>query len=98
VSGERSRAQQLAHQAKRRPFVTPALHQHIEHLALVIDGAPQVHRLSGDPHHHLVEMPAIARTWAALPQLARDKRTEFQHPAPHRFIRDVEAALRQELL
>jgi hypothetical protein len=31
-------------------------------------------------------VPARARAWAALPQLACDQRAEFQHPAPHRFI------------
>jgi hypothetical protein len=41
--------------------VAPALNQHVKDLALVVDGAPQIHPLAGDPHHHLVEMPAIAR-------------------------------------
>jgi hypothetical protein len=39
-----------------------ALNQHVEDLALVIDGTPQIHLLAGDPHHHLVEVPAIARS------------------------------------
>jgi len=42
----------------RRPSLiveqVPALNQHVEDLALVIDGAPKVHPLPGDPHHHLV--------------------------------------------
>ena len=36
---------------QRRPSVAPALNQHVEDLALVIDGAPEVHPLPGDPHH-----------------------------------------------
>jgi hypothetical protein len=28
-------------------------------LALVVDGTPEIYPLAGDPHHHLVEMPAI---------------------------------------
>jgi hypothetical protein len=66
--------------------VAPALDQHVEDLALVIDCTPQAHPLPGDPNDHLVEVPSRARAWAALPQLARDQRAEFQHPAPHRFI------------
>src|SRR5271155_6196096 len=46
----------------------------------------------------LVKVPARARAWAALPQLARDQRAEFQHPAPHRFTRDVEPTLGQQFL
>jgi hypothetical protein len=38
----------------------------------VIDGAPQVHPFAGNPDHHLVEVPSIARAWAATPQLACD--------------------------
>ena len=33
--------QKLAHQFKRRPFVPPSLDQHVEDLALGVDGAPQ---------------------------------------------------------
>jgi hypothetical protein len=33
-----------------------------------------------------------------LPQLARDQRAEFQHPAPHRFIGDLEPALGKQFL
>jgi len=50
---------------QRRPIITPALSQHIEDLALMVDGTPQIHPLAGDPHQHLVEMPAIARPWTA---------------------------------
>ena len=30
-------------------------HQHVEDLALVVDGTPQIHPLAGDPHHHFVD-------------------------------------------
>ena len=53
--------EQLAHQPQRRPSVAPTLNQHVEYLALVIDGTPQIHLPAGDPHHHLVEVPATAR-------------------------------------
>jgi hypothetical protein len=37
------------------------LDQGIEDLALVIDGAPQIHSPSSDAHDHLVQMPSVAR-------------------------------------
>ena len=32
--------EELAHQSKRRALVVPPLNQHVENLALMIDGAP----------------------------------------------------------
>src|SRR6266404_8490955 len=65
---------------------------------LVIDGAPQVHPLAGNPDYHLVEVPYVARAWAAPPQLSCDPGPEFQHPAPHRLIGNLQAALGEKFL
>ena len=54
---------ELTHQPECRPLVAPALNQHVENLALVINGAPQVHPFASNPDHHLVEVPSIARPW-----------------------------------
>jgi hypothetical protein len=43
-------------------------------------------------------MPAIARPGTTLAQPSRDRRTELQHPSPHRFVRDVESAFGQQFL
>src|ERR1700757_1276812 len=43
-------------------------------------------------------MPAIARPRAMLPQPSRDHGTELQHPAPHRFVGDVEPSFGQQFL
>ena len=53
--------QQLAHQLHGRVPVAPALDQHVEDLAFVVDGSPEVHLLAADPDDHLVEMPLRAR-------------------------------------
>ena len=74
------------------------LNEHVEDLALVIDGAPQVHPFPSDPNNHLIEVPSRARAWAPLPQLARDQRAEFQHLAPHLFIGDAEPTLGEQFL
>src|SRR5437870_6112886 len=55
--------EQLAHQPEFSPLVAPALNQHVENFALVIDGAPPVHPLACDANDHLVEMPPVARAW-----------------------------------
>jgi len=61
--------EQLAHQPECRLRVSPTLNEDVENLALVVDGAPQIHPLAGDPDDHLVEVPSRARAWAALSQL-----------------------------
>jgi hypothetical protein len=88
--------EQLAHQPQRRAAVSAALNQPVENLALVVDGTPQIHPLAGDAHHHLIEVPAIARPRTALTELSRDDGTEFQRPSPHRFIGDVEPSFGQQ--
>ena len=90
--------EQLVHQPQRRPGIASTLNQHVENLALMVDGTPEIHSFAGDAHHHLVEMPAIARPRATPTQPSRDPRTELQHPAPHRFVGDVEPSFGQELL
>jgi hypothetical protein len=40
----------------RSPAVAVALDQHVEDLALVIDGTPEIHPLAGDPHHREAEI------------------------------------------
>ena len=47
-------SEKLAHQLQCRSGVAAALHQHVENLAFVIDGTPEVHLLASDPNNHLV--------------------------------------------
>src|SRR6201993_3957288 len=60
-------SEKLAHQPQRRPAVAATLDQHVEDLALVVDGTPQVHPLAGDPNNHLVQVPPIARAGTVPP-------------------------------
>ena len=66
------------------PHLPPFPHDLVQDLALVIDGPPEVHPLPGDPHHHLVQVPSVARPRAPLAQPSRDRGTELQHPTPYR--------------
>ena len=91
-------SEQFAHQLQGSPPVSPRLDQDIEDLALVIDGAPQIHSPSSDAHDHLVQMPPVARAGPPLPQPPRDHRAELPHPAPDRLIGDIEPALGKKFL
>jgi hypothetical protein len=89
--------QQLAHQPHSCSLVPARLDQEVEDLALLIDSPPQVHTFSGDPHDHLIQMPPITWPGAPLPQSSREERPEFEHPAPDRFVGQVEPAFGKKL-
>ena len=42
--------------------VSAALDQHVDYVAVLVDGAPQVVVLSVDPDEHLVHMPLVTRS------------------------------------
>src|SRR6266436_8140177 len=88
-------AEQLAHEPDSCALVSSALNQDLEDLALMIDRAPQVHMPAGDPDDHFVEMPSVARSGAAPPQIASDHRSEFEHPTAKRSRRRCRAHARQ---
>jgi len=46
---------------KRSPAIPAFRRKSLEHLAFVIDSAPEVMRLAVDPHEHLVRVPAPTR-------------------------------------
>jgi hypothetical protein len=90
--------EQLAHHPQRRPSIASALVEHVENLALVIHGTPQIQPLVGDEHHHLVQMAAIARPRPTLAESSRDRGTELQHPSLHCFVEDVEPSFGRRFL
>ena len=49
-------------QARQRGPAIPALAgEHLEHLAFVINGSPQVVRIAIDPDEHLIQVPTPPR-------------------------------------
>jgi len=88
----------FAHQLRGRPFIPARLDQQIEDLALLVDGTPEIYAPAGNPRDHLVEVPSVARPGPPLPQASRDRGTEFEHPAPDRFVGQVEPAFGKQFL
>src|SRR5580700_9200217 len=73
------------------------LDQHVDDLALGVDGAPQIDHAAGNLEINLVKMPSRVRLGATPTQICRDHRPEMVHPAPNRFVRDRDSALRQQI-
>src|SRR5271166_3559424 len=90
--------QKFAHQFQRGVLVALGLDQHIQNLALGVDGAPQVNHAPIDFQIDLVEMPSRMRFQAALSQVGRNHRSEMVHPTPNRLVRHRHSAFGQQIL
>src|SRR5215475_4687291 len=73
-----------------------ALHQDIEHIALLIHGPPQIMLCPVDCQKHLVQVPFIAWSGTTTSQLIRIVLPEGATPLPDGFIRHNNAAGEQE--
>jgi hypothetical protein len=90
--------QQPPEEALRRPGVAAALHQDIEHDAMLIDGAPQVVQHALDPDENLIQMPFVARARPTPAQTAGEARAELQAPPPNALVGHDHAAFGQDQL
>ena len=97
IGGEPAFFQEFAHQFQRGMLVSLGLDEHVEDLALAVDGAPQIDHAAGNLEINLVKMPSRVRLGATFAQICRDHRPEMVHPAPNRFVRDGDSALRQQI-
>jgi hypothetical protein len=89
--------QPLAEELLRSFLVPTALHQDIEHRAILIDRPPQVVPFASDRETHLVQVPRVARPGPSLPELLRIGLAELAAPLSHRFIRHDHATSASEL-
>ena len=88
---------------QRSLLVTPLCDEAFEQFSLVVDSAPEIVFHPVDLHENLVEMPPTMpeiphRLDAAAPDLRRENRPEAVPPESHRLMRDVDAALVQQIL
>src|SRR5205814_4113792 len=76
--------------------VAAALDQHVEDLAFVVDGTPDVHSVAG------IRTTISSRCQRSLgrgrrPRSRRAITGQLQHPAPDGFVGDVEPSLGEEI-
>jgi hypothetical protein len=89
--------EQLAHQFHRCGSIAPSLHEQVENLAFVVNRAPKPELPPRDRHGHLIEMPPRGWPRASTPKFSGEQRPELQYPSPHRFVGDIQTALRQQI-
>src|ERR1700674_988864 len=86
--------EQFAKELLRRLLIPPRLHQNIEHLAVLVDGAPQVLQLAVDAKKNFIEMPPVAESAAAGTNPLGVHSAKLQAPLAHALIADCDATLR----
>jgi hypothetical protein len=73
----------------------------LERLTFMINGPPEIVRLTIDRHEHLVQMPAPLRITPVLDtpllNLGSKNRTEPVPPEPHRLMADIDATLEKQI-
>src|SRR6202046_5407064 len=89
--------EQLAHQFHRCSFIAPPLHEQLENLAFVVNRAPEPELPARDRHGHLIEMPPRGWSRASTPKFSGEQRPELQYPSSHRFVGDIQTALRKQI-
>src|ERR1700677_2697339 len=89
--------EQLAHQFHRCSFIAPSLHEQGENLAFVVSLAREPELTARDSHGHLIEMPPRGCPRGSTAKLSGEQRPELQYPSSHRFVGDIQTALRKQI-
>ena len=87
--------QQLAKEALGGIRVTAALHHNIKHVAMLINGSPEVVQFASDAHEHLIQEPFVAGLWPPLLERLGIGSPEAQAPFADRL--HASSAGRKEL-
>jgi hypothetical protein len=78
--------EELAEEFLRRLLVSPALHQDVEDMAVLIDRSPEIGPLTTNREKDLIQLPLITSLRATVPKLIRILLAELPTPLAHRFI------------
>src|SRR5260370_2965780 len=78
--------EQLSYELHCGPVVPFRLDEHVEDLALGVDGGPQVDQAAIDLELDLIQMPGRVRLGPASTQVRCDRRPEVAYPAPDGLV------------
>jgi hypothetical protein len=89
--------QQLPEEACGRPAIAPWLEEDVDHVAVLIDGPPQILLAPLDVHEEFVQMPGVAQASLPTPEDTSVCGTEGETPLPNRLIGHGDAPLGEEI-
>ena len=78
--------QQFAEKARGRPPIAARLDQDVEHVTVLVNGAPQIVVPSLHRYKELVQIPRVAQAASPAPQPPSVVEPERLTPVPNRFI------------
>src|SRR5262245_1623241 len=90
--------EQLAKELLGRLLIPPTLHQDVEHVIVLIDGAPQVMAFTIDGQEDFIEVPLVPWLGASTLQLIRVVLSKLQTPLADGLMGDVDTAFKEQLL
>jgi hypothetical protein len=89
--------EELAEEFLGRVLIPPPLYENIQHMTVLIHGAPQIVVLLIDREEHLIQVPLITGTRTPASQLIRKLLPEFPTPLADRFVGHDDPPYKQEL-
>ena len=92
----------LVQEPLQQPFgcsrVAANLSDFVEHISILIDGAPEIAALAVDRNDHFAKMPYVSWAWLLSLQPASVVRSKFPSPDANGFVGDNDPAFEQQLL
>ncbi len=89
--------QQLPEESDSGSPISSRLHEDVEDVAVLIDGAPQILSAALQRHEQFVEMPRIAEVATAFPESSGVSTTECSTPLTNGLVSDRDPALGEEV-
>ncbi len=86
--------QELAEEALCCSSITTCLHEEVDHVAVLIDGTPEILPLALDSHEELVQEPRVTQSLVAPLQLAGVLGAELPAPLTDGLVGDDDSTLR----
>ncbi len=88
--------QQLTEEAFGRTPIAPGLEEDVDHVAVLVDGPPEILLATLDVHEQFVQVPGVAQASLPAPEDAGVRRTEPPTPLPNRLVGNRDAPLSEE--
>src|SRR5712692_6508258 len=89
--------QQLPEEAFGRTPIAPGLDEEVDHVAVLVDGPPEILLATLDIHEQFVQGPRVAQASLPAPEDPGVRRTEPPTPLPNRLVGHGDAPLSEEI-
>ena len=90
--------EQLSKEALCGAPITTRLDEDVDHIAVLVDGTPEILTLALDADEELVQVPRIAQSPFSPPQCPRVLGADLSAPVANALVGDGDSTLRQEIL